>query len=358
MNRRTLFGAAGVFIPSLATAQFSTESEYGRHQNRIIQEQEIRNALLQASEQVYQLPHKGELDRSAILNLATGALLPLSAGVYDLYETLELGDGTPFKNSSTASLSLIGCGAGANEGEMNTDAGTIIRWRGPDGMPAIRLNGPIYGCTMKGFTIECNGRSNGIEANHPVNCTFSDISIRSPKTYGFKLWSTAAARSGMAVGAGGNKVSHVRVFQPFKSTGFHLGADSTYSVGSSGNIFEQCSALGGGIGWKLRFTDYITLNMCQSLYASSSMVVEAPTGQWGQYFPTAVFANNWAADYAPIGLPGWTPAPNTGIVFTQYHREWNGGNPKDLINSFGPQFPTDNRFSGTDVLGVNYPMYR
>lgn len=354
MNRRTLLGAAGLFIPAMATA----EQEFGVHPNRAIQEQEIRNALLKSSEQIYTLPHKGTLDRSAAVSLMSGGTLQFAPGVYDLYETLEIGDGTPFKNSSVASVSLLGCGAGANEGEMNVDAGTILRWRGPDNVPAIRVNGPIYGCTLKGFSIECNGRANGIQADHPVNCTFSDISIRSPKTFGFKLWSTAAARSGMAVGAGGNKVSHVRVFQPFQSVGFYLGSDTTYSVGSSGNIWEQCSALGGAVGWKLRFTDYIVLNMCQSLYANVSMLVEAPGGQYGQYYPTAVFANNWAADYAPVGLPGWTPEPNTGIVFTQYHREWNGGNPKDLTNSFGPTFPKDNRFTGTDVLGTVYAPNR
>lgn len=354
MNRRTLLGAAGLLSPSLVLALENTEPI-----NRAAQEALVRQALLDSTEQVYTYSPSKSLDsRETKTNLSSGGTLHFPPGIIDLYDTLELGNGTPFSNSTAASLSLIGSGAGANEGEMNVDAGTIFRWRGPAGLPMIRLNGPIYGCTFEGFSLECNGAANGIELNHPVNSTFSDISIRSPKTFGFKLWSTAAGRSGMAVGAGGNKISHVRVFQPYKSDGFYLGADTTYSVGSSGNIWEQCSALGGETAWKLRFTDYITLNMCQSLYATQSMLCVAPTGTSGQYFPTAIYVNNWAADTLPVGTPGWTPHPNTGVVFTQYHREWNGGNPQDLQNSYGPPFPRDNRFSGTDNLNLSYGMYR
>jgi len=285
----------------------------------------------------------------------SGGSITLPVGTYEISKTIEIGNGTPTSNSTLTSLSLYGSGSGANEAELdNLSAGTLLRWTGPVGEPMIRINGPIYNVRIKGLSLDCNNSAQGIQADHPVCSRFDDISIRNPRDYGLRLRSTAAARPGMVVGAGGSKLTNIRVFSSNTSSiGFYLGADDMNSVGSSGNIYEQCSVLGGAIGFKLRFTDYIKMTMCQAYYCIVPMLVHPPDGS--QYYPSAIYAEQWTADKEPSIIGYWNPYPNTGVVFTQYHREWNGG-PADQDSSFGPLFPKKIGFSGTDNRGTVFPM--
>lgn len=288
----------------------------------------------------------------------TGTSLVLPPGTFDVYQTIELGDGSPTRLSSVQSLSLTGQGCGANEGEFSDlSAGTLLRWKGPVGQPMIRVNGPIYAVTLRGMSLDCAGASDGIVLNHPINSVIENIHIRNAMSNSFVLQGIAQSRSGMAAGAGGNRITQVRVYNSRNAVGFILGADNVDNVGCSGNVFEQCSVLSGGIGWLLRFTDYIRLIMCQSYYTQIPMLIQAPSGAYGRYFPTAIYADHWSADALPQVQGIWTPQPNTGVVFTAYHREWNGG-PAQLDTSFGPPFPQIKGFSGTDCLGTVYPHIR
>lgn len=294
--------------------------------------------------------------------LQTGSEISFGVGIYDVYDTIVIGDGTRTSPSSYQSASMQGKGCGANEAELsNVSAGTILRWRGAPGKPMIHVRGPIYGLRMQNFTLECNNVAAGILLDHPVTSEFRNISVRGPVNYGVHLKGTAPAGNGIAVGCGGNSFDKVRVLgwniNGAVNSGFIIGSSAFDNIGCSSNVFDQCSVLGSTFGWVFGFSDYIRLDMCQSYFSSQACMLIRPASD-SMYYPSAIYCREWSGDNLPKVLGNWNPQPNTGIVFHNYHREWNGG-PHYLDSSYGPPFPpNDSRFSGTDLLGNTYNMRR
>lgn len=287
----------------------------------------------------------------------TGAFLNLPTGVYDVYQTITLGNGSSNRTSDVNALSLTGVGSGPNEAELsNLTSGVLLRWRGPDNQPMIRVNGPIWDCRIENLTLDCARSANGIEINHGVNCFVKNIQIRGAKQFGVKLQGTAPPQNGVAVGCGKNHFQQIDVFiwndMPDENSGFIIGAENAQNIGCSNNVFDQCSVLGGAYGFQFRFCDYIKLNMCQSYYSRvSGFVVKAPPDL--TRFPCNLYPTEWSSDTVPKVLNNWTVYEEPGVIFTNYHREWNGGNPM-FNSSYGPPFPNDKRFQGTDNLGQSY----
>jgi hypothetical protein len=358
-KRRSILGiAAATAVPALSRQHDMTGDTLGptykiRHTEYLL---ESLNTYLSDEYKALKASSTEKTATYAVLN-QSGGWLNFGPGVHDIYDTIEMGDGNALKNSTHAALKVTGFGCGANGGELdNLSAGTTLRWRGRPGLPMIRIFGPIYNVKIEGLTLDCSGIANGIEAGHPITSTFSELQIINPYQYGLNLRSVSAARSGMAVTAGSNIFRLIKVAQinP-QSSGFIIGDNTTLTGGASGNIFEQCSVLGAGTGFRFRYTDYNRLVMCNSYYCRAPITIDPPSG--GPGFPTAIYFDQWSADKGIEILPGWAPWPNTGFIFNQWHREWDGNNPK-LDTSFGPLFPKDHRISGTDNLGNVYPHVR
>lgn len=275
-------------------------------------------------------------------------------GTIDISQQIVIGNGSATMNSTVhAGFVLSGGGAGANEGELGgMPSGTILRWVGPPTTaPMIHIRGPIHSVRLRDFVIDCQGKCSGIQADHTVNANAERVAVRNPARYGFGVLqqSTAPARPGMAVGAGGNLLTQIRVFlsQP-DSDGFILGAADARSVGSSSNVLSQVSVLCGAprtTAFRLRWTDYVRMQMPQSYYCERSMYMEPPTGNEG--FPTAIYVEMASFDRPPTWAPNWKPYPNSGIIFDRYHREWNGLAPW-MDSSYGPPMPVHRDIWGTD----------
>lgn len=362
ITRRNIFNAGvAASLAGVGIAKSETGSEEYKLSDRMIQQrQHMLDTMLIQEEEIKERTRAAQsLQPLPSYNLVnTGQRLDLGPYMYDVYQTIELGNGNANNISSAAALSITGRGCGANEGELGFhEAGTYLRWRGPAGQPMIRVRGPVYGVQISGITLDCAGTANGIQLDHAINSSFNQIHIRNMSTFGLRLRSTMTGRSGMAVNAGGNRFTQVRTFSMNReSLGFDIG-DEPFFAGVSSNTFEQCSALAGGYGWYLRGVDYLRLNMCQSYYGAKACMAIAPDPKF-PFYPSAIYAYEWSGDNLPVVIGNWTCMPNPGVIFANYHREWNGG-PAHLNSSFGPAFPSFHPgFQGTDVLGTSYNVIK
>lgn len=358
-TRRNIFNAGvAASLAGVGIAKAETGPEEYKLSDRMLQRrQHLMDTMLMQEEEVKERTRSAlSLQALPFYNLTTtGQRLELGPYMYDVYQTIELGTGDANNISTAASVSITGRGCGANEGELGfLEGGTYLRWRGPAGQPMIRVRGPIYGVQISGLTLDCAGiASVGIQMDHPINATLDQVHIRNFTNIGLRLRSTMGGRPGMAVNACGNRFTQMRTFSMnHNAVGYDIG-DEPFFAGTSSNTFEQCSALAGGYGWWLRGVDYLRLNMCQSYYGAKACMAIAPD-QKAPWYPSAIYVYEWSGDNLPVVIGNWTCVPNPGVIFTNYHREWNGG-PAHLNSSFGPAFPTFHPgFQGTDVIGTSY----
>lgn len=312
---------------------------------------------------------QGSTDDSALFayysyTLPSGGTLVLPKGQCHTRVGLVFGEGTPQVNSARQGIKVLGQGSGFNEGELGpfVTTGTTIDWIGTYDRNAamVRFVGP--GSNFRIEDISLNGRGAagyGVKMEHIVHPTANRLTLRNFTVTAFINESTAAARSGMATGAGDGVFSKIQVFTSTPGAiGIIAGADDTNTVGSSGNHWDRvtvlCGVRQGSIGMLIRFTDYVKFSLPQTLYCEQSIRFQSPSsGPSRTFFPTGIYIDEPALDKAPTWSVDWSPYPNIGAVLTNYHREWDGGLPAN-DTSYGPPFPTHASIRGTDSLGNVY----
>ncbi|MBI4902065.1 MAG: hypothetical protein HY820_00415 [Acidobacteria bacterium] len=304
-------------------------------------------------------------DTAAILqagrSVRAGAHLIFGPGTYLTSQPIVIGDGTPMTNSTLNYVRISGAGAGSFDEELSAVGGsTVIRRIRTLGGPMIRFSGPMAGVHVEGLFLDCDSLADvGLHLQHVNNSRAVGIDVRYPRQFGFVMESSSRDHPGMATGCADNTLSRVRAsVKAANAYGFAVGADNiTGRFGCSRNKLEQASVLGvnAGNGFLLRYCDYITFDMPSTILCARSfhcLGVRREEGSFQTMYPAGIFLRSPAFNSIPTS-ENWDPRPNAGVLFHDYHREWNGGDPNN-DNSYIPLFPRINGMSGWDSLGNSY----
>lgn len=290
--------------------------------------------------------------QAAITAAGTGGIVYIPAGTCNISTTLTVGDGSVAGQSTVNSISLIGNGIGALDGQGTVAWGTRLVWTGAANGTMLEINGPIAGVTVQGIAFHCeNSADTAMLVSHAFNSTFRSLQVRNFLAEGIIL--TAISNpAGVTIGANNNiweEIDMSSVIANDNVTGIEIGADTEGTAPNldvAKNSFNNVNiqVLGdNSAGIRLQFTDNLTF-VSTGIIATgaSSLAVDIATVSDNTVFPGAVWFYNFSSTATVASDPGWTGT--TPIYFFPYNPDMS------------PSLPNDPAVCGIDTTGTFFGL--
>lgn len=181
--------------------------------------------------------------QSAIDDLpASGGVVYVPAGIYDITAGITVGDGTNSAQSTKHNISIIGAGSGAGHSTIGTGA-TRIRWTGASGGgPMMSVDGPLFNFTMSGIHFDANDLADdGLRLINVSQHSVEDVIVTKWRDLAYELNTVTAASlpAGVAHGMDNGVWRNIYAFNPTLTSarGMLLDGDDRLTVDSVKNVF-------------------------------------------------------------------------------------------------------------------------
>ncbi len=303
---------------------------------------------------------------------AVGGIYPIVTPMnknYKITSTITFGNGTTSAPSTVHGISIKGAGSGITTSEFGGGySNTIFTWAGAVSGIMFKLNGPIFGVNLEGFTLDCAGiAATGIQSNHLCNSLWQNLLVERYIGPAYQ-WFAYSTPTGCVVGASGSTFINTSA----KRAGTNgNGADFGQSTGSVGNLdvarntwinceFWRDSTSVISYSAKFQFIDNCSFHECTLSPGGGSgvsMLIIPPTGVGVTGFPAAISFYN-----CPIVGPGVaadaTWAANEGFQFWPY--PVGDGETIPVTPIYGQCYgvTTKNEYFGGIKIGVANPVIK
>lgn len=298
---------------------------------------------------------------------AVGGIYPIYTPMdrnYIISATIMIGDGSASAPSTVHGIAIIGTGAGITTSEFGGGySNTKFTWTGSSSGIMMRVNGPVFGVNLEGFTLDCAGlAATGIQSLHICDSLWQNILVENYIGVGYQ-WLAYGTPTGCVVGASGSTFINTSAKKPGANG---LGADFGQSTGNVGNLNVARNTWINCEFWrdhtsiisysmKFQFIDNCTFIECTASPVGGlgvSVYVLPPTGTSVTGFPAALtFINCPILGPASAFHASW--AANEGFQFWPYP-VGDGEIVPDYTPIFGQCYgvTTKNEYFGGIKIGV------